>query len=92
VSAGASWDREETKRKDPISLERLSAQVNLFPRFALAAMDILPRAFSTNAIMSSNGIKGGAALTHFQRLCRASISTRRFRCKVPHAKAFFSSA
>jgi len=31
VSAGASWDREETKRKDPISLERLAAQVNIFP-------------------------------------------------------------
>jgi hypothetical protein len=31
VSAGASWDREETNRKDPISLERLSAQVNIFP-------------------------------------------------------------
>jgi hypothetical protein len=31
VSAGASWDREETKRKDPISLKGLSAQVNIFP-------------------------------------------------------------
>ena len=31
MSAGASWDREETKRKDAISLERLAPKVNIFP-------------------------------------------------------------
>jgi hypothetical protein len=42
VSAGASWDREETKRKDPISLKGLSAQVNIFPH-ALRAKGFLKR-------------------------------------------------
>jgi hypothetical protein len=42
VSAGASWDREETNRKDPISLKGLSAQVNIFPH-ALGAEGFFKR-------------------------------------------------